>query len=187
MRKQSLISLESFQSETAPAIRLTPMHSSTLPLCLLSFLCDVPLVVQVVMSGSAEPAASTQISLESELHFQPFSVISRRGDKMMLFLIYFVVLQTIRVTQNENGLRHGDYMRYRQYCARKLRRMRKNLGMVLADKSHRFKPHAIQASNVKDKDWLMIPLMNAERGWAYAMQLKSEIQSGEEEEGRRKR
>ena len=31
----------------------------------------------------------------------------------------------IRAAQNAHGLRHGDYRRYRQYCARRLRRLRK--------------------------------------------------------------
>ena len=32
---------------------------------------------------------------------------------------------TIQLAQLNNGLRHGDYQRYRQYCTRRLRRVRK--------------------------------------------------------------
>ena len=35
------------------------------------------------------------------------------------------ILAVIRAAQNAHGLRHGDHRRYRQYCARRLRRLRK--------------------------------------------------------------
>ena len=34
------------------------------------------------------------------------------------------MLETIKAAQDKNGLRHHDYLRYRQYCCRKLRRLR---------------------------------------------------------------
>ncbi len=34
------------------------------------------------------------------------------------------ILATVRQSQAGNGVRHGDYLRYRRYCARRLRRMR---------------------------------------------------------------
>lgn len=33
--------------------------------------------------------------------------------------------------QNQNGLRHGDYHQYRQYCTRRLKRVRSSRGVRL--------------------------------------------------------
>ena len=41
------------------------------------------------------------------------------------------VLSTIKNSQMQNGLRHGDYQRYRQYCSRRLHRLRKSLKVDL--------------------------------------------------------
>lgn len=34
------------------------------------------------------------------------------------------VLEIAKDCQNQNGLRHGDYHQYRQYCTRRLKRVR---------------------------------------------------------------
>ena len=36
------------------------------------------------------------------------------------------ILHLAKTSQMKNGLRHQDYRRYRQYCTRRLRRIRKN-------------------------------------------------------------
>ena len=36
-------------------------------------------------------------------------------------------LVLIKSSQNQNGLRHGDYARYHHYCVRKVNRLRKTL------------------------------------------------------------
>ena len=36
------------------------------------------------------------------------------------------ILAQVKAAQSTNGLRHSDYRRYRQYCARRLRRIRCN-------------------------------------------------------------
>lgn len=41
-----------------------------------------------------------------------------------------VVLNMTKAAQIQHGLRHGDYARYRQYCARRLTRLRKTLGFT---------------------------------------------------------
>lgn len=38
-----------------------------------------------------------------------------------------IVLSIIRPSQNQNGLKHGDFLRYRRYCAKKVKRIRKLL------------------------------------------------------------
>lgn len=37
------------------------------------------------------------------------------------------VLETVKAAQMQNGLRHRDFQRYRQYCTRRLRRIRKSV------------------------------------------------------------
>eukprot|EP00514_Thraustochytrium_sp_LLF1b_P002728 CAMPEP_0184524374 /NCGR_PEP_ID=MMETSP0198_2-20121128/9473_1 /TAXON_ID=1112570 /ORGANISM="Thraustochytrium sp., Strain LLF1b" /LENGTH=642 /DNA_ID=CAMNT_0026915647 /DNA_START=55 /DNA_END=1983 /DNA_ORIENTATION=+ len=87
------------------------------------------------------------------------------------------VLETVKNAQQGNGLRHRDYQRYREYCGRRLRRLRKGADCTLAGKSRKFEqqePTAVQAR--QDERQLLIPLVNAERAWGYAMQLKDETQ-----------
>jgi len=39
------------------------------------------------------------------------------------------ILKEVSESQQQNGLRHDDYHRYRQYCSRRLRRVRKSVGL----------------------------------------------------------
>lgn len=84
-------------------------------------------------------------------------------------------------------MKHGDYQRYRQYCAKRLRRIRKALGFVQSVGSknrtiYQPKPVTPQIAFNDDKiqnsknahKYLYIPLICAERSWAYAMQCKQE-------------
>jgi len=100
-------------------------------------------------------------------------------------LLSNLVLKVIKEAQSQHGLKHGDYHRYRSYCSRKLKRLRKSLGFIQASGS-RFRS-TFQAKNVTNemvveaikikKDpirYLHIPLVSAERCWSYAMALKQE-------------
>jgi len=78
------------------------------------------------------------------------------------------VLETAKAAQRANGLAHRDYLRYRQYCARRLRRLRRRL------RKHEDVTRALQE-----------PLLCAERAWAHAMLLKQE--NHEEGEAPRRR
>ncbi|CAL1278923.1 unnamed protein product [Larinioides sclopetarius] len=83
------------------------------------------------------------------------------------------ILHIIKEAQQQHGLRHGDYQRYRSYCSRKLRRIRKSLHFIQASK-HRFQGKKMTEETLTDVRFLYIPLMMAERAWGYAMQLKQE-------------
>eukprot|EP00823_Brevimastigomonas_motovehiculus_P001122 TRINITY_DN11655_c0_g1_i1.p1 TRINITY_DN11655_c0_g1~~TRINITY_DN11655_c0_g1_i1.p1 ORF type:complete len:497 (-),score=168.96 TRINITY_DN11655_c0_g1_i1:86-1576(-) len=83
------------------------------------------------------------------------------------------ILKTIKECQMSNGLRHDDYEFYRRYCTRRLRRLRENLRFV--NPRHHFKLKVLEPKHVIDARYLCLPLMKAERAWAYAMQLKNEI------------
>lgn len=62
----------------------------------------------------------------------------------------------------------------RLYCARRLRRIRKALHFTQGHRN-RYHKKPLTASTVKDVRYLHIPLINAERAWALAMELKQVI------------
>uniref|UniRef100_A0A8B9KRB5 Signal recognition particle subunit SRP68 n=1 Tax=Astyanax mexicanus TaxID=7994 RepID=A0A8B9KRB5_ASTMX len=83
------------------------------------------------------------------------------------------VLQIIKDSQQQHGLRHGDYQRYRGYCSRRLRRLRKTLGFRMGNR-HKFTGKKVTVEMVSDNRYLLLVVMEAERAWSYAMQLKQE-------------
>jgi signal recognition particle subunit SRP68 len=82
------------------------------------------------------------------------------------------ILELITESQTQNGLNTGNYMRYRQYCSRRLHRLRVGLGCTHGKKKYLVKE--IEVSEMDDERYLMIPLLKSERAWAYATQIKSE-------------
>jgi len=86
------------------------------------------------------------------------------------------VLSLIKEQQQKHGLRHADYQRYRGYCSRRLRRIRKAVGLVQGEKK-KFNKKEISEEILKEDKHLHIPLVTAERAWAYYMQLKFESNS----------
>ncbi|KAL5963867.1 Signal recognition particle subunit SRP68 [Taenia solium] len=86
------------------------------------------------------------------------------------------VLYITKCAQNQHGLRHGDYQRYRQYVARKIRRMRKSLRFQQGTRS-RVVPKKLTPETVIDARYLVLAVFEIERCWAYAMQLRAEANS----------
>lgn len=72
--------------------------------------------------------------------------------------------------QRQHGLRRSDYNSYRQFCARRIRRIRTSLSFL--NGRHRFAAKPVTVDKVSDVKYLHIALMDAERAWAYAMQDK---------------
>jgi signal recognition particle subunit SRP68 len=101
----------------------------------------------------------------------------KRGSESTgaLPMIQLKVLPILKERQQQHGLRHSDYQRYRGYCSRRLRRLRETLKMPQGDKRH-YKKKDVALSDLEspkgDSRYLEIPLTMAERGWAYAMELK---------------
>lgn len=83
------------------------------------------------------------------------------------------VLRIIKDSQAQNGLRHNDYQRYRQYCSRRLHRLRRSLKFMHGKK--RYVKKELLPEVVTDERFLHMPLIAAERNWSYAMQLKEEM------------
>lgn len=91
-------------------------------------------------------------------------------------IISIKVLSLIREQQQKHGLRHSDYQRYRNYCSRRLRRLRKAVGLVQGEKK-KFNKKDVTEDIIAEEKHLQIPLVTAERAWAYYMQLKFESNS----------
>ncbi|KAG5192897.1 hypothetical protein JKP88DRAFT_346319 [Tribonema minus] len=86
--------------------------------------------------------------------------------------------ETIKEKQSANGLRHGDYLQYRHYCSRRLRRVRTNKQVKFTfGKGKQFTKKTLTLDMAKNAAFLEIPLMFAERSWAFAMQLKQDLGS----------
>jgi len=81
------------------------------------------------------------------------------------------ILPVIKEAQQHHGLRHGDYQRYRQYCTRRLKRVRNSLHFKLGTR-HGFKAKKITEETVTDSRFLYILLVESERCWSAAMELK---------------
>lgn len=82
------------------------------------------------------------------------------------------ILEYVVDKQMKNGLRHGDYQSYRNYCSRRLRHLRQCLQITHG--KGRYVPKSVTPEEISDVRYLHIPLVKAERAWAYATQLKME-------------
>eukprot|EP01102_Stenamoeba_stenopodia_P007895 TRINITY_DN222_c0_g3_i1.p1 TRINITY_DN222_c0_g3~~TRINITY_DN222_c0_g3_i1.p1 ORF type:complete len:674 (+),score=227.47 TRINITY_DN222_c0_g3_i1:191-2023(+) len=78
------------------------------------------------------------------------------------------LLNTARI---QNGLRHNDYKRYREYCTRRLHRLRKSLRFLCGNKG-RYIKRTIDPNLIHNPKFFLFPLVQAERAWAHAMELK---------------
>eukprot|EP00889_Picochlorum_renovo_P000229 jgi/Picre1/27259/NNA_000228.t1 len=76
----------------------------------------------------------------------------------------FPVLKIIQQSQSIHGLKHSEYTRYRQYCARRLHRIYK--GMKFLHGRGRYQKKTLTADMIHDERLLHIPLVSAERAWA---------------------
>lgn len=107
------------------------------------------------------------------------------------FNIEHPILESLKDLQTQHGLKYENYRRYRSYCSRRLHRLRRSLnvyqgvassakarhqrGRKLMDISNLMVLEAGEENAEYGERMLLIPLMLAERAWAYAMQLKQEI------------
>lgn len=126
--------------------------------------------VEKQLEPETVPDSNKVYTLESK--FLQFSSLSFSDTDTFLS-----VLHMIKEAQQQHGLRHGDYQRYRGYCTRRIRRLRKALKFPQGDRRHfRKRDVTIQQINGKgsDEKFIHIPLISSERAWAYAMQLRQE-------------
>ncbi|KAL7603464.1 uncharacterized protein LOC111892260 [Lactuca sativa] len=78
------------------------------------------------------------------------------------------VLQLLKSSQMQHGLRFGDYTRYRRYCTARLRRLYKSLKFTHG--RGKYTKKSITASTVTEVRFLHLVLYTAERAWSHAME-----------------
>ncbi|EGD75011.1 hypothetical protein PTSG_07235 [Salpingoeca rosetta] len=78
----------------------------------------------------------------------------------------FKLLPFVVGLQRQHGLRHGDFQRYRKFCTRRMHRVRKNLKFTQGKR--KFVQTRVGLKQVqKAVNFLEIPVLSAERAWAY--------------------
>jgi len=83
------------------------------------------------------------------------------------------ILLTVRQSRLANGLRADQYEQYRQYCSRRIHRLRRSLKMTMSHGRQFQKPALPRSEQIAaHPEHLLIFLMSAERAWAYSMQLR---------------
>lgn len=98
-------------------------------------------------------------------------------------LISVPILKVIKNAQQKHGLRQGNYLRYRGYCSRKIRRLRKssdftNFHKSFPKRSAKFIRRIINVETLTNSRILEIILFETERNWAYSMYLTMEFGDG---------
>uniref|UniRef100_A0A1I7TBV6 Signal recognition particle subunit SRP68 n=1 Tax=Caenorhabditis tropicalis TaxID=1561998 RepID=A0A1I7TBV6_9PELO len=84
------------------------------------------------------------------------------------------ILQVVKDAQQQHGLRHGDYARYRKYCAAKLERMRKALKFTNTHNCQKRRPAKfvkkwLTVEAVHNVQYLNFGIFESERRYAEAM------------------
>ena len=78
----------------------------------------------------------------------------------------------LKTAQQEHGLRHRDYQRYRRYCNNRCRRIRKFLKFRQGEKK-RVVPRKVTEYEAKQNAlFVHLCIMAIEQDWAYSMELK---------------
>ncbi|KAI8059880.1 hypothetical protein BC940DRAFT_313021 [Gongronella butleri] len=83
------------------------------------------------------------------------------------------VLKIINEARMQYGLRHQDYHRYREHCTRRVHRLRQMLSMTQANSKKQNKQKELPEV-LDDARYLQLYVYDAERAWAYSMELKQE-------------
>lgn len=80
-------------------------------------------------------------------------------------------MQLVKNAQSQNGLKHGDFFRYRKYCAKKIKKFRATLKFSYG-KGKKFQFKDITETHPNDAKILHVLLFEIEYYWAYAMDLR---------------
>lgn len=113
-------------------------------------------MVAIANGSAAQPAAESQSNTQQKK-------------------VSLQILSDITTAQSAHGLKHADYLRYRKYCSQRLSRTRSATNTSNAHPSNptRYIPTLVTPSHVyANPRALTVPLIQAERAWAYAMDVK---------------
>ncbi|CAO4379194.1 unnamed protein product [Caenorhabditis nigoni] len=100
------------------------------------------------------------------------------------------VLQVVKDAQQQHGLRHGDYARYRKYCAAKLERMRKAMKFTNTHNCQKRRPAKfvkkwLNAEAIHNVQYLNFGIFESERRYAEAMIDKITLEDNPEKSRKR--
>jgi signal recognition particle subunit SRP68 len=84
------------------------------------------------------------------------------------------IFQDLRLMQATHGLRSGDYQRYRRYCQRRIGRLCRESKALRGHWREFIKQEGGVADPARTRGMGMLLLLQAERAWAYAEELKEE-------------
>eukprot|EP01087_Luapelamoeba_hula_P011909 TRINITY_DN3301_c0_g1_i2.p1 TRINITY_DN3301_c0_g1~~TRINITY_DN3301_c0_g1_i2.p1 ORF type:complete len:645 (-),score=135.76 TRINITY_DN3301_c0_g1_i2:287-2221(-) len=121
------------------------------------------------------PAATTDASAVDQTSASTSAEDMATGPPPRTEFYSLEVLHTIKTAQMQHGLRHEDHQRYRQYCTRRLRRVRKSLHFKHG--KGKYVKKSINHRYANDPRFLLIPLYSAERAWSYAMEKKEDAEN----------
>ncbi|KAI8325028.1 hypothetical protein GQ54DRAFT_37472 [Martensiomyces pterosporus] len=93
--------------------------------------------------------------------------------------IAFDVFGYIHDSRQTYGLRAQDYTRYRRYCAHRLQRVRKAVKLTQGS-SAAFRKKEVTAENASKPEHVELLLLESERAWAFAMDLREQYSRTEE-------
>jgi signal recognition particle subunit SRP68 len=81
---------------------------------------------------------------------------------VLLIVIYIAkkVFQIIKKSHNNYGIKSTDYHRYRNYCVRKIKKIRKSMNYKFGTKNKFFKKDIVK-DNIGDKKILDVALWNS--------------------------
>lgn len=88
-----------------------------------------------------------------------------------MVLYHLEIAEFARSLQSANGLRHGDYHRYRRFCTRKIHRIRSDLKLL--NGRNRFKK-AVMPDKINSSRYIELLVVYVERAWSHGLTLKSE-------------
>ncbi|XP_072932120.1 signal recognition particle subunit SRP68 [Epargyreus clarus] len=118
------------------------------------------------------------VVLESESgDCKPISSEDSAKEDKLTNVLSLEIFRITKDAQQQHGLRHGDYQRYRGYCSRRIRRLRKVLKIPQGDRRHYRRKDVTTVhltATTAESRLLCVPLLQAERAWAHAMQLRQE-------------
>ena len=123
-----------------------------------------------LFSMTAEEAQVVENEEVEEI--QLYNIPGAQIIKSSLVKLLFLVLQMLKSAQQEHGLRHRDYQRYRRYCNNRCRRIRKFLKFRQGEKK-RVVPRKVTEYEAKQNAlFVHLCIMGIEQDWAYSMELK---------------
>ena len=140
------------------------------PLCPLRSCLSLPclyVITAAQMSAELDPSVASSASMDVE--GAAVTAAARPSAPHSVDL-----LSLLKSAQLSNGLRHGDYQRYRQYCTRRIRRLRVALHHTAGKRNPAPRPLPNVSTEPINPLFLTLTLTEAERCWAYAQQLAGE-------------